>query len=63
MWKYHKETPCAAAFIANKLNCHVFRVTCSLFFFYKIREQEGRTIPAQGAVLEPVRGECVGEKG
>jgi hypothetical protein len=37
MWNCHKETPCIA--ILNKQKCHFFP------FFYKIREQEGRTGP------------------
>jgi hypothetical protein len=44
-------TPSVAAFISNKLKCHVFLFIFALFFFYKIGEQEGRTDPAQGAGL------------
>jgi hypothetical protein len=51
MWKYHKETPCVATIISNKQN------SCfSVYLFYKIGEQKGRTGPAPGGALAPVRG-------
>jgi hypothetical protein len=52
--KYHKETPCEATFISNKLNCHVFHVCLFSFLFYKIGEQESRTSPVQWGDLAPV---------
>jgi hypothetical protein len=42
--KYHKEMPCVATFISNKPKCYFLFL---LFLFYKIREQEYRTCPAQ----------------
>jgi hypothetical protein len=47
-WKYHKETPYVTTFILNRLKCHVFGLNFSCFFFYKIREQEGRKRPSRG---------------
>jgi hypothetical protein len=43
-------TPCIATFTSNKQRCHLFiyLFIYLLFFFYKIREQEGRIGPPQG---------------
>jgi hypothetical protein len=46
----------------SKLKCHVFHFIFSLFFSYKIREQEGRTSPAQGGGLASMGGgRCLGK--
>jgi hypothetical protein len=50
-WKCQEETPCVAI-----LNKNV------IFFFYKIREQEGRTGPVWSGRLTPVGGEGCGER-
>jgi hypothetical protein len=46
--------PCVATFISDKLKCHGFCFIFSLFFFYKIGEQEGRTSLAQWGGLAPM---------
>jgi hypothetical protein len=40
MWNYHKETPCVTSFISNKLKCHVFCFTFSLFSSIKSENRE-----------------------
>jgi hypothetical protein len=45
---------CVVFFVSNKLKCH-FKNLFS-FFFYKIRDEEGGTGPAQGGELAPVEG-------
>jgi hypothetical protein len=44
IWKYHKETPCAAIFISNKLKCHVFLFVFSLFSSTKSENKKAKKI-------------------
>jgi hypothetical protein len=62
IWKYHKETPCEATFISNKLKCHVF--SFSLFSSTKSENQrEGGTDPAWGRAGTSEMGEEAGKGG
>jgi hypothetical protein len=45
----------STTFISKKQKCHIF-LFLFLFSLLQIREQEGRTTPAQGGGLTPVGG-------
>jgi hypothetical protein len=47
VWKQHEETPSVAIIISNQQNT-LFLLLSFMFFFYKIREQKGRTGSAWG---------------
>jgi hypothetical protein len=53
IYKWHKETPCVAIFILNKQK---YNISFFSFFFYKIREQEGRKGTAGNGGSVPVAG-------
>jgi hypothetical protein len=47
MWKYLKETSCVSSLYLKQSKMSYFSFYCFSSYFYKIREQEGRTGTAQ----------------
>jgi hypothetical protein len=61
-WKYHKETPCVATCISNKLKCHVFCFIFSLFS-PKLESRKAEQVLLGEKGLAPVGRERCWRKG